>query len=76
MSNAAAHHVREIDRLFRELCRGLPADGWFVSFDYVGPHRNQFTPEAWEAAWALSQLLPASLRQQLSYPHLPTMMVT
>ncbi len=76
VNHAAAHHIAAIDRVFRELCRILPADGWFVSFDYVGPHRNQYTPEAWEGLWAMNRQLPATLRQDLHYPHLPTMLAT
>ena len=76
VNHAAAHHIAAIDRVFRELCRMLPDDGWFVCFDYVGPHRNQYTPEAWEELWAVNRQLPASLRQDLRYPHLPTMLAT
>jgi len=76
VNHAAAHHIAAIDRVFRELCRVLPDDGWFVCFDYVGPHRNQYTPEAWEELWAVNRRLPASLRQDLRYPHLPTMLAT
>ena len=76
VNHAAAHHIAAIDRVFREICRILPEDGWFVSYDYVGPHRNQYEPAAWEAAWSLNGELPASLRQDLQYPHLPTMLVT
>ena len=35
VNHAAAHHIAAIDRVFREICRILPEDGWFVSFDYV-----------------------------------------
>jgi len=76
VNHAAAHHIAAIDRVFREVCRILPEDGWFVSFDYVGPHRNQYAPEAWEAAWFVNQALPESVRQDMQYPHLPTMLVT
>jgi SAM-dependent methyltransferase len=76
VNHAAAHHIAAIDRVFRGLCRVLPDDGWLVSFDYVGPHRNQYTPEAWEELWAVNRRLPASLRQDLQYPHLPTMLAT
>jgi SAM-dependent methyltransferase len=76
VNHAAAHHIAAIDGVFRRLCRLLPEDGWFVSFDYVGPHRNQYTAEAWEAAWELNLRLPEDIRQDLAYPHLPTMLVT
>jgi SAM-dependent methyltransferase len=75
VNHAAAHHIAAIDRVFREICRLLPEDGWFVSSDYIGPHRNQYTPEAWEHAWSVNEKLPASVRQDMRYPHLPTMLV-
>jgi SAM-dependent methyltransferase len=70
---AAAHHIAMIDRVFREICRLLPEDGWFLSFDYVGPHRNQYSSAAWERAWSLNNELPPPLRQTMSYPHAPSM---
>lgn len=72
---AAAHHIAYIDRVFRALCALLPEDGWCFSYDYVGPHRNQYRADAWEVAWQLNRSMPAHLRQDLSYPHLPTMLV-
>ena len=76
VNHAAAHHIAAIDRVFRDLPRPAQEDGWFVSYDYVGPHRNQYGPAAWDAAWCLNGELPSSLRQDLQYPHLPTMLVT
>jgi SAM-dependent methyltransferase len=75
VNHAAAHHIAAIDRVFRAICRILPEDGWFVSFDYVGPHRNQYLPSAWEAVRQLNEQIPEPLRQHLRYPHLPTMLV-
>ena len=72
---AGAHHVSLIDRVFREICRLLPEDGWFLSLDYVGPHRNQYTPAAWERAWSVNNELPPQVRQCMTFPHLPTMLV-
>jgi SAM-dependent methyltransferase len=74
VNHAAAHHIAAIDRVFREVCRILPADGWFVSFDYVGPHRNQYRMDAWDAAWKINQELPESLRQDMAYPPIPVML--
>ena len=75
VNHAAAHHIAAIDRVFREVCRILPDDGWFVSFDYVGPHRNQYRLDAWEEAWQLNHELPETLRQDLEYPPMPVMLV-
>jgi SAM-dependent methyltransferase len=72
---AAAHHITMIDRVFRDLCTILPEDGWFISFDYVGPHRDQYLPEAWDTLWKLNMQLPEEVRQTLSYPYLPLMLV-
>jgi SAM-dependent methyltransferase len=73
---AAAHHIARIDKVFRALAALLPEDGWLVSYDYVGPHRNQFGYEAWEAVHRLNRSLPPEVRQDLHYPHLPTMLAT
>jgi SAM-dependent methyltransferase len=75
INHAAAHHIAAIDRVFREICRVLPEDGWFVSFDYVGPHRNQYRSDAWEEVWSLNSQLPPSLQQTLFYPSMPLMLV-
>ena len=72
---AAAHHISLIDRVFREICRLLPEDGWFLSLDYVGPHRNQYMPAAWERAWTVNNELPLQVRQTMTFPHLPTMLL-
>ena len=75
VNHAAAHHITAIDRVFREVCRVLPDDGWFVSFDYVGAHRNQYRLDVWEEVWKLNRQIPTSLRQDLLYPPIPAMMV-
>jgi SAM-dependent methyltransferase len=68
VNHAAAHHVTRIDRVFRNICDLLPEDGWFISLDYVGPHRNQYSPDAWDQAWNLNRSLPEHLRQSMDYP--------
>lgn len=70
---AAAHHIAMIDRVVRAICDLLPEDGCFLSFDYVGPHRNQYSSVAWERAWALNNELPEHLRQSMEYPNVPIM---
>jgi SAM-dependent methyltransferase len=73
---AAGHHVRYIDRVFRGIARSLTADGYFLSYDYVGPHRNQYPYEQWDAVWKLNRALLPAARQRLAYPHLVTMLAT
>jgi SAM-dependent methyltransferase len=68
VNHAAAHHVMRLDRVFRDLCSLLPPEGWFISLDYVGPHRNQYSLEAWSEAWKLNEQLPSHLRQVMAYP--------
>jgi SAM-dependent methyltransferase len=72
---AALHHIRYIDRVFRHLAELLGGDGRFVTYDYVGAHRNQWPWPQWEAVVALNDELPEPYRQHLVYPHLPTMLV-
>ena len=71
---AAAHHIALIDRVLRHLSRMLGPDGVFVSYDYVGPHRNQYPAPQWEAIWTANEALPADFRRDLRYAHLPTML--
>ena len=73
---AAGHHIARLDRVFRSLAGLLPSDGVFVAWDYVGPHRNQYTAAQWEAAWQTNRELPEQFRQDLNYPHLATMIHT
>ena len=73
---AAGHHIARLDRVFRRLAELLADDGVLVSWDYVGPHRNQYSTAQWEAAWQANQQLPEAFRQDMNYPHLPTMLVT
>jgi SAM-dependent methyltransferase len=73
VNHAAMHHVAYIDRVTRKLHELLAPDGVFVSWDYVGPHRNQYTARQWEAAWQTNLTLPAAARQRMRYPLLPAM---
>ena len=74
LNHAAGHHISHINRVFSQVADRLAPDGLFVSWDYVGPHRNQYPAAIWEAAWKVNQSLPDHLRQTMSYPHLDTML--
>ena len=76
INHAAGHHVARPDTVFRSIASMLPDDGLFVSYDYVGAHRNQYPTAMWEAAWQANEALPAEFRHELGYPHLPTMLVS
>ena len=71
---AAAHHIAYLDKVLRRVAELLPEDGVFASVDYIGPHRNQYGYEQWQAACDLNDTLPEKYRADLPYPHLPTML--
>jgi SAM-dependent methyltransferase len=75
VNHAAAHHISHIDRVFRAIASVLRPDGVLVSWDYVGPHRNQYPGDMWEAAHAVNLSLPADLRSPMHYPRLDDMLV-
>jgi SAM-dependent methyltransferase len=74
INHAACHHLTYLDRVLGSIADALPEDGWFVSFDYVGAHRNQYPAGQWEAALYLNDRLPEHLKSKMRYPHLPTML--
>lgn len=76
LNHAAGHHVTHINRVFSDVAERLSSEGQFVSWDYVGPHRNQYPEAIWDAASAMNERLPAELRQQMSYPNIDTMIAT
>jgi SAM-dependent methyltransferase len=72
---AALHHVQYINRLCRVLCRTLTKDGIFVNFDYVGPHRNQYSLRHMRLMQKVNRSLPKHIRKDnLRWAHLPTML--
>ena len=73
---ASAHHIAYINRVFCSLLKIISKDGLFLNYDYVGPHRNQYPVKQWLAVWELNEKLPKKIRQDMRYPHLPTMLAT
>jgi SAM-dependent methyltransferase len=76
VNHAAGHHVTRLDAVMRSLSRLLPPDGWFVSWDYVGPHRNQYGWDQWSAAHRLNNKAPEGLKNHLRFPDLASMVNT
>lgn len=76
INHAAGHHIAYINKVFYVLSNIMTTDGLLVSYDYVGPHRNQYPIDQWAAAQEVNRKLPPDLRQDMKYPHLPTMLVT
>ena len=75
LNHAAGHHIANLDRVLRQVASAIEPDGLFVSWDYTGPHRNQYGTRAWEKAVEVNSQLPKDLQADLQYPHLPTMMI-
>jgi SAM-dependent methyltransferase len=74
---AALHHVQYIHRLCRVLCAALRPGGLIVSFDYIGPRRNQYSLRQWLHIQRVNRGLPPHIRKTpLVRPHLPTMLYT
>ncbi|KAG1678191.1 hypothetical protein FOA52_016128 [Chlamydomonas sp. UWO 241] len=72
---AAAHHISRIDKVFSQLRTRLEPGGLFVSWDYVGAHRNQYPDNQWRMMRMVnSKLLPVELQQKMNYPHMATML--
>ena len=74
VNHAAGHHITYIDRVFRRLREMITPTGSLVTWDYTGPHRNQYTPRMWSAAAEVNERLPAEYRSTMDYPHLATML--
>lgn len=72
VNHAACHHLAYLEKVLFEASRILDKNGFFVSFDYVGPHRNQYPEKLWTEIQNLNKKL--TCKQNLSYPHLPTML--
>jgi SAM-dependent methyltransferase len=73
---AACHHIAFLERTLSGVNLSLKPDGRLITWDYVGPHRNQYPYEMWEAVNAVNNSLPEFVRKDLVYPHLPTMLIS
>jgi len=74
---ASLHHVQYINRICRILSKSLKNDGLFVNYDYIGPHRNQYSKKQWHHIKEVNQSLPDLIKKNpLNKPHLPTMLVS
>jgi SAM-dependent methyltransferase len=76
VNHAGCHHIAYLNKVLRKVCELMPEDGYFINFDYVGPHRNQYPYNQQNEIYLLNETLPQELRQEMSYPHLPTMLAT
>ncbi len=76
INHAAVHHIANLNKVFHKLLKVIKKDGVFLNYDYVGPHRNQYSITQWQSIFQVNQQLPSHCRQELDYPHLPTMLAT
>lgn len=76
VNHAGCHHIAYLNKVLHKVCELMPEDGYYLNFDFVGPHRNQYPYSQWSEIFQLNESLPKDLRQELGYPHLPTMLAT
>lgn len=74
VNHAACHHITYLDKVLRKINKILTVDGYFLNYDYVGPHRNQYPFIQWYKTWELNRKLPKNMRQVLAYAYLPEML--
>jgi len=74
---AALHHVQYLNRLCLIIARSLKKGGIFISYDFVGPARNQYPLINYLLMKLVNLTLPKKIRKSpIGYPHLPTMLAT
>ncbi len=77
VNSAALHHVQYLNRFCYQIFRSMKQHGVFFHYDYIGPHRNQYSKKDWSLINSVNNSLPASIRKEpLPYPHLPTMVIS
>jgi SAM-dependent methyltransferase len=73
---ASLHHVQYINRLCRILCSTIKENGILVNYDYIGPHRNQYSFKQRGYINRVNRSLPHSIKKSpLVKAHLPTMIL-
>jgi len=76
LNHASLHHVAYIDFHTRAVWRVLLRDGGIlVNYEFTGPHRNQYPQYQWEFMENMNDKFDKSVKRDLAYPHLPTMLV-
>lgn len=72
---AGLHHIQYINSFIHCLANSLSNNGIFVNFDYIGPHRNQYTSAQWRLVQRINNQLPSSKQHpMLLYPSVPVML--
>lgn len=74
---AALHHTQYINKTSLMLLKAIKKNGVLFNFDYIGPHRNQYSRRQWKLINQVNNLLPKKYQHpRLFYPHIPTMLVS
>lgn len=73
VNHAAMHHVAYVNRVTYNLSK-ICSKGYYIGFDYVGSHRNQYSYELWSEVCRINASLPPKYRIALEYPHISTML--
>jgi SAM-dependent methyltransferase len=73
---AALHHTAYLERTLLGCRDALKENGMLITYDYIGPHRNQYSWSTWQKINQVNDSLPENAQQNLIYPHLPTMLIT
>jgi SAM-dependent methyltransferase len=63
---SSAHHVFQLENLFRECRKALKYDGLMFLNEYIGPSRFQSAPEVVDAINQLRDVLPEKYRRSLA----------
>lgn len=72
---AGLHHVQYINRFTFQLAGSLTKKGIMVNFDYIGPHRNQYSSKQWKLVNKVNDSLHPKLKHpRLLYPSVPVML--
>lgn len=73
---AALHHTAYLERTLLGCRDALKENGKLITYDYTGPHRNQYSWLNLQKINQVNDLLPENAQQNLIYPHLPTMLIS
>jgi SAM-dependent methyltransferase len=72
---ASLHHVQYINRLCHIMCKAIKENGILVNYDYIGPHRNQYSFKQWHYINKVNRSLPDFIQKSpIIKAHLPTML--
>tara|TARA_B100001287_G_scaffold85837_1_gene71704 strand:+ start:1131 stop:2465 length:1335 start_codon:yes stop_codon:yes gene_type:complete len=72
---AACHHIMKIEEVMVNITRWLEPNGCFIHNDYIGPQRNQYSRQTWNAMNIVNNSINKKYRKHLGYPDVQQMML-